>query len=159
MALREPFLLEPVRDEGLDVAIAAAMLGITPTALRKRIRRGSVTAWKVDGEWRVRLPAGEPAGEPSGQDAGYPVGHPAGSPPVPDAARELIATLQRENAWLRAHGDALAATIAALAARPGSPPALPPVSPSAKGWQIEPASSHPTPCAWWRRVIRAIASV
>ena len=41
--------------EGLDIGEAAARLGITVTALRKRIQRGSVYAYKVDDRWRVVL--------------------------------------------------------------------------------------------------------
>ncbi len=40
-------------DRGLPVGEAAALLGISAPALRKRIKRGSVRAYKVDGEWRV----------------------------------------------------------------------------------------------------------
>ncbi len=40
---------------------AGEQLGMTPNAIRQRIRRGSLTAVKVDGIWRVNLPA--PAGD------------------------------------------------------------------------------------------------
>jgi len=36
---------------------AGEQLGMTPNAIRQRIRRGSLTAVKVDGIWRVNLPA------------------------------------------------------------------------------------------------------
>jgi len=36
---------------------AGEQLGMTPNAIRQRIRRGSLTALKVDGIWRVQLPA------------------------------------------------------------------------------------------------------
>ena len=47
-----------MEDQGdvLDVGQAASRLGISPDGVRKRIRRGSLKAHKVDGEWRVVLP-------------------------------------------------------------------------------------------------------
>jgi hypothetical protein len=47
--------------EPLTIAGASARLGIAPDAVRKRIRRGSLRAIKVDGCWRVLLGAGEAA--------------------------------------------------------------------------------------------------
>jgi len=47
-----------VRDEGgVGIAEAAAALGITANAVRKRVKRGSLVSYKaVSGEWRVILP-------------------------------------------------------------------------------------------------------
>ena len=47
-----------IEDEGetLDVGQAASRLGVSPDAIRKRIRRGTLRGYKVDGEWRVVLP-------------------------------------------------------------------------------------------------------
>jgi len=76
--------------EPVDVVTAARSLGVTPAAVRKRIRRGSLRAWKVDGVWRVVLPAGR---EPS---------YPTVTAPARDAGRDaLIAQLQSENDFLR----------------------------------------------------------
>jgi len=36
---------------------AAALLGMTPDALRKKLQRGTIPGTKVDGEWRVARPA------------------------------------------------------------------------------------------------------
>jgi hypothetical protein len=47
--------------EPLTIAGASARLGIAPDAVRKRIRRGSLRAVKVDGCWRVLLGAEEAA--------------------------------------------------------------------------------------------------
>jgi hypothetical protein len=47
--------------EPLTIAGASARLGIAPDAVRKRIRRGSLRAIKVDGCWRVLLGAEEAA--------------------------------------------------------------------------------------------------
>jgi hypothetical protein len=57
--------------EPLTIAGASARLGIAPDAVRKRIRRGSLRAIKVDGCWRVLLDDGEAAArtpDPGGQD-------------------------------------------------------------------------------------------
>ncbi len=47
-----------VRDgDGMGIAEAAAALGITANAVRKRVKRGSLVSYKaVSGEWRVVLP-------------------------------------------------------------------------------------------------------
>lgn len=42
--------------ERLDIAGAAARLGLTPEAVRKRIKRGALQAEKRDGRWYVVLP-------------------------------------------------------------------------------------------------------
>jgi hypothetical protein len=47
--------------QSLTIAGAAARLGIAPDAVRKRIRRGSLRAVKVDGCWRVLLDAEDAA--------------------------------------------------------------------------------------------------
>ncbi len=40
---------------GLGVVQAASRLGISVDAVRKRLRRGTLSAYKVDGEWRIIL--------------------------------------------------------------------------------------------------------
>src|SRR5215211_6368167 len=40
---------------GLTVAAAARALGTSKEAIRQRIRRGTLTATKVDGEWHIFL--------------------------------------------------------------------------------------------------------
>ena len=47
-----------VRDgDGVGIAEAAAALGITANAVRKRVKRGSLVSYKaISGEWRVVLP-------------------------------------------------------------------------------------------------------
>ena len=42
-------------DTGLTIAGAARRLGVSENAVRQRIKRGSVTANKVDGVWRIPL--------------------------------------------------------------------------------------------------------
>jgi len=40
-------------DEVLTVPQAASRLGVSQDAIRKRIRRGALSAWKRDGEWVI----------------------------------------------------------------------------------------------------------
>jgi len=48
--------------DALPVHAAAGRLGISPAAVRKRIRRHSLPAFQVDGEWRIVLPREDGAG-------------------------------------------------------------------------------------------------
>jgi excisionase family DNA binding protein len=57
------------QDVGLGVVQAAARLGISVDAVRKRIRRRTLRAYKVDGEWRIILDAPSPPDQPNGLDA------------------------------------------------------------------------------------------
>ena len=50
------------------LAAAAAQLGITPEALRKRLQRGTVDGCKRDGEWYVRLDSQQDTGLPRQDD-------------------------------------------------------------------------------------------
>lgn len=102
---------------GVTVAEAAERAGISRAAARKRLRRGSWRAWKIDGEWRVD-PASldEEAGSPAAPDVAPPAGSSVapdtgrvtgpdatldgGRPTAPDAA-PLLAALQDEVTYLR----------------------------------------------------------
>lgn len=42
---------------GVEVAEAARRLGVTPDAIRARLHRGTLAGEKVEGTWRVHLPA------------------------------------------------------------------------------------------------------
>jgi len=77
--------------ERITLAEAAHRAGMTPTILRKRAQRGTLTgAVKVDGAWYVETP---------GQDKARPTGTPDGT----DAGArwpDLVAALQQENGRL-----------------------------------------------------------
>ena len=79
-------------DAGLPVAQAARALGITPGALRKRIRRGSVPAYQQDGQWYVHV-VGQARAQASPRDE-------TGAGQGQDAA--LLAELRAEIEYLRA---------------------------------------------------------
>lgn len=108
----------------VDVAEAARRLGVTPDAIRSRLHRGTLEGEKVDGQWRVRLPAGqsvqrerfEPTGtqqdtdrqatgqDPDRQDAGDSTDRARQDAPTVDIAPlvEMIERLSRRNEELSA---------------------------------------------------------
>lgn len=58
---------QDVPPAGITVAVAAARLGVTPDAVRRRLHRGTLAGTKTaDGEWRVWLPEGTETGDPPG---------------------------------------------------------------------------------------------
>lgn len=50
---------DKVRKDGVELSEAAEILGTTPEAVRKRINRGKLKGYKVDGRWYVILPSGQ----------------------------------------------------------------------------------------------------
>ncbi len=166
--------------EGLTVADAAARLGVTPDAIRRRLHRGTLAGAKtVDGEWRVWLPDGE-AGAPPGPAPGPPPGQPPGerqdtarTPPAaqevaPHPAMEALLESQRQEiTYLR---EQLAERSRELAAERerfdvlhrealARIPALgagqdAPVAAREPHHATEPADTTPdTSRSWWRRVL------
>ena len=68
------------QDVGYPIAEAARRLGLTPGAVRKRIKRGTLPAYKgLDGQWYVPVPGDSPQGSPP------PDGH---AEPAYDAAQD-----------------------------------------------------------------------
>ena len=78
--------------DGLTVAAAARQLGITASALRKRLRRGTLPAFKVGEQWYLRREGVDAAGaadratppdrgSPSGSSRGTPTGRDTGRSP------------------------------------------------------------------------------
>lgn len=91
------------QDTGTPLADAAALMGTSVAALRKRLQRGSVPGYKRDGQWYVLVDTAHIAGSPRaphGQAAGQDSGQPTGSPPalVSDAARAQLEAIRDE--WL-----------------------------------------------------------
>jgi hypothetical protein len=122
--------------DGVDIAGAAAALGISPQAVRKRVRRGSLQAYKVDGEWRVILPSVQEMGRAAGYGAvpdtsyaeGYAEGLDAGrataldtgyaaSTPPEATDHGLLDQLKAENEFLRRQVEHQTAIIAGLTQR------------------------------------------
>ena len=82
---------------------AAAVLGISPDAARKRLERGTLAGEKRDGRWFVRVDAPDAM---SGQSTGQPDA-------ISDTARELVDQLKSENAFLREQLDQRSRELAA----------------------------------------------
>src|SRR4051794_35277610 len=70
MTARTPARISPADRQdpetgGLTVAEAAAHLGVTPDAVRRRLHRGTLAGEKTsDGQWRVSLPEQTPGHDP-----------------------------------------------------------------------------------------------
>ncbi len=172
-ARTEPGARQDATPEGLTVADAAARLGVTPDAIRRRLHRGTLAGAKtVDGEWRVWLPDGE-AGAPPGPPPGQPPGERQDTARTPPAAQEvaphpaieaLLESQRQEIAYLRnqlaersrelaaererfdvLHREALA-RIPALGAGQETPQASP--APRHAAADVEPADDPSVP--WWK---------
>jgi excisionase family DNA binding protein len=119
---------------GMPVGEAARALGISVPAVRKRIRRGTLRAYKVDGEWRVIV---QPPGQ-AGGDTDRPGDVTIGEA-VAQAAR--IRHLEEEVAFLRGlvaelvgRVPQLSAPAAAEPMAPMEPPQMPATPPPQRGW-------------------------
>lgn len=90
---KSPDTMEAV---GLDIADAAARLGLSTETVRKRLQRGKLKGFKgTDGAWRVVLPAQDQPGQ--NQDS-KPDAIPDSSQ---DKSGQLVAALKDEIAFLR----------------------------------------------------------
>ena len=77
---------------GLDIADAAARLGLSTETVRKRLQRGKLKGFKgADGAWRVVLPEPDQAGQ--SQDSKPDA--------IPDNHGPLVAALKDEITFLR----------------------------------------------------------
>lgn len=120
---------------GVSVAEAAAALGITPEAVRKRLARGTLPGHRVGRTWRVHLDSVDDAGGHRTQ---------ADARGQQDATA-LVTALREEVEWLRAEVVRKDQLLAALAQRV---PALPPGPTTEQGvrrpwwqfWRREPNS-------------------
>ena len=143
-------------DEVLSVGQAATRLGVSPDAIRKRLRRGTLRAWKRDGSWVI--PAVDVL-ETGRESAGETV--PA---PVPDTARDMALTfLERERERLARDLDAsrqenarLVGIIEELSRRIPELPAASAAPEPPSAMPTEAPESGETPPArrlWWQRLL------
>lgn len=98
------------RRNALPLVEAAARLGITPDALRKRLRRRKIEGFRRDGRVYVVLPERPEEPGPGTASQEPPSSSPAPSPDqqrLAAAARVDLARLIRENARLQAQIDRL----------------------------------------------------
>lgn len=142
---------------GLAVGQAASRLGISTDAVRKRIRRGTLRAYKLDGDWRVVLDDPIPTDQVGDPDSNLD------SPGrvVQDTETSLTDQLRSEVAFLRQlteHQAGViaqqAAAIADLTRRPQELPAGRPDPPTPA--PSEPRQEAPQPPRrrpWWRRLL------
>jgi len=140
-------------DVGLPIGEAASRLGISIPALRKRIRRGSVHATKVEGVWRVTLPTSDRVDSPADTGPGQvDAGVDAGRDVLIDELRAHIEDLRGQVASLQRTNEYQAAALAEHARRtpqlpagenvkePGTiasrsePPETPVSAPARRGW-------------------------
>lgn len=83
--------------------VAAQRLGITPDAVRARLRRGTIEGLRVDGDWQVFLPRDTTVSEDQhDSDTTETVGrHDSDTTSKPDRTEELIVAQREEIAFLR----------------------------------------------------------
>lgn len=136
---------------GLTIAQAAARLGITAAAVRKRVRRGSLQAYKAGGTWRVVLPPGR-TGTGTGTGAGYDAGQARSRPRGIPLRDELVEQLRTENDFLRRLTEFQAGQLAELqrqlvapTAQPEPPATMPTEAPE------RPLTRRRRP-PWWQRL-------
>ena len=142
---------------GLGVVQAATRLGISVDAVRKRIRRKTLRAYKVGGQWRIILDEPAATDQPHDRvgDQDDRPGHDQG------IASSLIAQVQSEVAFLRQlteHQAGVIAqqaqTIADLARRvPELPAGSPTPAPETPHSAPQTAATPPPRRPWWRRLL------
>ncbi len=166
--------------DGVTLTEAAESLGISRDALKKRVQRGAIPAYKDEtGAWRVALPQGDNIGDVS-RDMGDGTSSGHVSPVVPgqltaimDAwltpltdriaeQAEMIGRLKLENEQLRATLEATErAAYKIVQDAPYTPeqpadressPQTPPVAPGGAG-EAERALEKPQRWPWWMRIL------
>ena len=149
---------------GLDIGQAAAALGVSVDVVRKRVRRGNLRAYKVDGRWKVVLPTVQEAVQGNGQDSPGDNGLDHGQDSNGRAA--LIAQLQTENdrLWRLTEHQAgviaqMSARMAALLPAPRSAPDVMPELPEflpdfGKNSTGRPPAPPLPQRTWWQRLFR-----
>ncbi len=80
--------------DGIPIREAAQRLGITVESLRKRAQRGTITAYKVDGEWFIALSDEQDQARDGRQDGGQDGGQDSSS--ATTALVEQLSFMQRE---------------------------------------------------------------
>jgi len=96
------------KQDGITIVEAASWLGVTPETVRKRLHRGVLPGYKIDGQWVVQLPKQEqdtsqtapPTKQGSQPDTSRPEQDARQDIPHP-AYERLLERLESENGFLR----------------------------------------------------------
>jgi hypothetical protein len=81
-------------ERGVPVSQAAAVLGISVAAARKRVQRRTLRAYKVDGQWMVVLPTSTDVTYDTGRTVTLGHGYDAGQDPVIADLRDRVRFLE-----------------------------------------------------------------
>jgi len=81
-------------ERGVPVSHAAAILGISVAAARKRVQRGSLRSYKVDGQWMVVLPLSTEASQDTGMTVSVGPGYDVSQVAVIDDLRDRVRFLE-----------------------------------------------------------------
>jgi len=81
-------------ERGVPVSQAAAILGISAAAARKRVQRGSLRSYKVDGQWMVVLPVSTEASQDTGMTVSVGRGYDTSQVAVIDDLRDRVRFLE-----------------------------------------------------------------
>ena len=149
-------------ERGIPVSQAAKILGISVTAARKRVQRGHLRAYKVDGQWMVVVPGDTQLTQDMGMTMSLPHGYDMSQDSVINDLRDRVRFLEglvnelirREREAPAVQVDEVPAYVPALPA--GAPPShSPTVAPQSKSGEAV-ADRVPTPIRpvrrpWWRR--------
>lgn len=149
------------RDGGQDcvqIAEAAKHLGVSADVVRKRIRRGTIPATKVDGRWCVVLDNGQDSGQehvpPEGQDAVHTGGQDRTQAVLGELAayKTFVASKDAEIDFLRAELMRKDHIIAGLVERV---PQLAPLAGERSEIRSSPAEAVQMPQgrSWWQRIL------
>jgi hypothetical protein len=81
-------------ERGIPVSQAATILGISVAAVRKRVQRGSLRSYKVDGQWMVVLPVSTEASQDVDRTVAVGHGYDATRDAVIDDLRDRVRFLE-----------------------------------------------------------------
>lgn len=130
-------------ERGVPVSQAATILGISVPAARKRVQRGSLRSYKVDGQWMVVLPVSTEMAQDVGRPLGVARGYDTAQDAVIDDLRDRVRFLEGlVNELMRRLPELPVGTTVPTESRPiGRTPTEPPQTPA----------TPPVRRPWWRR--------
>jgi len=121
-------------ERGVPVSQAAAILGISVAAARKRVQRGSLRSYKVDGQWMVVLPMSTEASQDVGRTIAVGHGYDATRDAMIDDLRDRVRFLEGLVGELARRLPELPAGEPGTTVPTPAPPDTPATSPRRRGW-------------------------